>query len=715
MNLWPFGGDDDGSDEDEERKEEIDELLSKYDRKFEQLSAEAPGRVESREYQAYKEAEEAHRQQNWYEKLVNRIAFFRFDFEDLRGEHERSLALLQYDVEPDQVAPAAVVVGLVALVGAALTLMLNIPSVFHLGAFVVPLVLFYYMLKYPALRAKGKVVQSSESLILAVLYMVIYMRSSPSLEGAMAFAARHLQGPVAEDFKLMLWEVDVREKITIEEALQEYIAVWKPYNEGFVEALSLILSSRSEAEEESRNALLTEAIDQFLTDTQDRMEEFARGLKLPVMLLHGIGILLPVLGIILFPLIATFMGGEGMLLYLGFVYNILLPLIGFAVIKNLLVSRPISFSSESGQLTDAKPGKVTVTALGRSISFSAFFVSVPLFLLMVAWPATHYYGIIASSASFPISPSTVTLLQEMWLMIAVAIPAGLHLILGYRSVLKKQDEVREMEEEFPEALFELGKLLHRGQPIETAIGKVGKAAGTLKITALFDIIGDNIRNQGMTFREAVFDPEMGAINEYPSQLISTIMEIIVQSARKGPQVAARSVDSIADYMKDIQQTQKRLQELLGDTLSSLKFLSFVLAPVIAGIAVGMGSVISISFSVIGGTVNQTGVVNGSAGGGAGGAGAAAGQGLSGGSVGLLSVFNFQNAIPPGLLQLVVGLYLLELSVMIGVLHTRLAEGRNPPRRNHLIGQILIGSIVFYTLTVMVIVMIFGGMIRGVVV
>ncbi|MFB6200116.1 MAG: hypothetical protein ABEJ83_04505 [Candidatus Nanohaloarchaea archaeon] len=696
-----FGDDDEGS----VRDEEIDRILDEYD--VGETGDE--GRVKSREYQEYRKAEREHKKRTVYERFVDLTSFFTFTFEDMEEEHRNSLNLLQYDIDPEQVAPASIVAGAFTMaVAAAVVFFLPwLPTVFKVGALLMPLTVFYYLLKYPSLKARQKVVESSENLIMAVLYMVISMRASPSLERAVAFAARHLRGPIAKDFKTILWKVDMREQLTMRKAVRDYVQVWKPYNKGFVESVNLLISSLSEANEEKRNEILSDSINQFLDNTRDQMKEFAQTLQMPVMVLYGLGILLPVLGTVLLPLIATFMGGGGIIYYLIFFYNILLPALVVFIMQNLLVSRPVSFSSRSGKLEGVEGGKIEFEVLGREIRVNVLFLSIPLFIILAAWPATHYYSIIASGSGFPVSPSTVTLLREMMLVLAVAVAGGAHLILGYRSVLEKQKEIEDMEREFPQALFQLGNLLDRGTPVEVAVSQVGEEVrGNLEIAGMFDRISENIRRQGMTFREAVFDSEYGALKQYPSKLMETVMEITLESTERGTSLAAKSLQHISSYLQDIQETQERLEELVGDTLSSLQFLGYILSPVIAGIAVGMGSVISISFSAIGGTINNT-AANATA-------GAGAPTGISGGSVGILSVFNFQSVIPPGVLQLVVGVYLLQLSAVVGTLYVRLDEGRNPPRRNVVVGRMMLSSLIFYTLTVLVIVLVFGSMIRGVV-
>ncbi|MDY6776718.1 MAG: hypothetical protein SVQ76_01270 [Candidatus Nanohaloarchaea archaeon] len=704
-----FGSDDssDGEDEEgmgEERREDIEDILEKYDERFEEAGIEPTGRVESREYQQYKEAEEQHRKKTWYEKLVNRLSLFEFNFSDMEQEHRQALALLYYDIKPSQIAPTALILTVLSSLLILPVFLSPLPAIFKIMALSIPPAVFYYIVKYPSLKAKRRVVDSSEDLILAVLYMVIHMRSSPALEGSVSFAARHLDGPVSRDLKLLLWRVDMRQYNSIREGLEDYMSRWRPYNKGFVQALNLIMSSTEEANEEKRNEILTEAVENLLDFTRGQMNDFAKDLQAPVMVLYGIGILLPVLGVILFPLVATFMGGGGMVYYLFFLYNILIPLIVFILMRNLLLDRPLSLSSETGRLEDINPGSVGIEMGDKRYNVNAAFLAVPLSILLMLWPAPHLYNIVFGQASFPIDPGLTTLFREMMPIIAVSLPLGFYLIGGYREIVEKQVNVRRMEEEFPEALFELGNALERGQPIEIAVSEVGRSHENLTISKFFTEVSSNIRDYSMTFKQAVFDSEQGAIQMYPSKMIRTVMEVISESTQKGTKVAAKSMQSISNYLKNIQQTQETLEDAVDDTLSSLKFLAFVLAPVIAGVAVGMGSVISISLYSIGQVTNQT-AVNQSAQGPGGGLG-------GGGATGLSGILDISSVIPPGLLQMIIGFYLIEISFLVGTLLVRVKEGKNEAKRNTTIGKILISSTVIYVITVVILVVVFGGILRG---
>ena len=69
---------------------------------------------------------------------------------------------------------------------------------------------------------------------------------------------------------------------------------------------------------------------------------------------------------------------------------------------------------------------------------------------------------------------------------------------------------------------------------------------------------------GMSLEEAIFNLNRGAIIYYPSNLISTSMRILIESVKKGLKIAAQSLMSISEYLKNINKVEQRLKDLLAE-------------------------------------------------------------------------------------------------------------------------------------------------------
>ena len=72
-----------------------------------------------------------------------------------------------------------------------------------------PFLGFWYILTYPGFQASIIKVQAGDEAIKVVLYMLIYLKLNPSLEGAANFAAKHAKGPITEDIKKAMWDLEV--------------------------------------------------------------------------------------------------------------------------------------------------------------------------------------------------------------------------------------------------------------------------------------------------------------------------------------------------------------------------------------------------------------------------------------------------------------------------------------------------------------------------
>ena len=103
--------------------------------------------------------------------------------------------------------------------------------------------------------------------------------------------------------------------------------LWKDWNPEFLESFHLIEGSLYEVDENKRIALLDKALQVMLDSTYDNMLHYAHNLNSPITILHMLCIILPILGLIIFPLIGAFLGGLVKWYHLFFLYNLILPIL----------------------------------------------------------------------------------------------------------------------------------------------------------------------------------------------------------------------------------------------------------------------------------------------------------------------------------------------------------------------------------------------------
>ena len=185
-----------------------------------------------------------------------------------------------------------------------------------------------------------------------------------------------------------------------------------------------------------------------------------------------------------------------------------------------------------------------------------------------------------------------------------------------------------------------------GLPAEIAFGKVAESTKYQKTHDFFSLVNQNIQQSGMSLESAIFDRKRGALIFFPSPLISTSMHILVQSVKKGLQVAANSLMAISEYVKNINKINQRLKDLLAEIVSDMKSNMTFLAPLLAGIVVGLSAMITLILNKLQ-TFQES---------------LSSGSDISGlGDIGnITNLFDITQMISPYFIQASIGLYIVEI-------------------------------------------------------
>ena len=708
-------------------KEDIKEILNnmkKEPKPNNNKNSSKGSQLYSKSYKNFLDEEENRQEDSKYEKFCKWSAgiFQISGGESTKEKIDPPLRLLGWELTPGMVISATIMTGVISLAAWSALMMANtilggiIPFSLMIILLVIPIVATGYTYMLPVYKAKNKVIKSSGEIILSVLYMIVYLRKNPNLEGAVRFAALNLEGPISKDFKGILWQIQVGKVHSIEVALEDYKNRWRAYNEDLIESLNLIETSMEEKNPRRREELLQRSIDTILEGTQEKMKHYAQGLKTPVMILNAMGAMLPVLGMIMLPLVSIFMGGAITPLHLIIIFNILLPVTLYWFMQRILSSRPPTVASQPSNEDQLPPrGKYPFEIGENTYNLPVWPIGIAIFLI-IGLPGLIGYFIYPTF--FPIpefdpantpnifisgdQPNAINMLMRSQLIIlGLGLSIGITKVLGNTKRKAAEEEIQKIEQQFPNALFALGNKISGGTPSELALKEAADSTEGMEISGLFRTASDNIRRMGMTFEESIFNEKYGALKDYPSQMIETIMNAVLKSSEKGTKMASSAMLTISEYLDNIHKTQEHLNDLMEESTTTLQLLAYMLAPIVSGIAVGMSQTI---ITAIGSLSGATDGIEQDASGGESLPGAGDGPG---GMDGILT--NLDTVIPPELLQFVVGIYLIQLLYILGTFYMKIVEGENQTYKNMFIGKILISGITFYTITVVIISLLFSGM------
>ncbi|MFH1181375.1 MAG: hypothetical protein V1702_00280 [Candidatus Woesearchaeota archaeon] len=570
------------------------------------------------------------------------------------------------------------------------------------------------LIKMPEFLGNNWRLSASNQMVQCIFYIVTYMRHTSNLELAIKFASEHLPQPLSLDLKKVIWDVETEKYETIKDSLENYLDTWTNYNQEFIEAIHLVEGSLYESSEEKRISMVDKSLEVMLQETYEKMLRYSHELKAPITMLYMLGIILPVLGLVILPMIASFMTTDvaplRIAFYIGLIYNIGLPLIIYYLSKMVLSKRPTGYGNVD--ITDIYPELKKLRNLRIKIPGIVDFYVNPIYLSLAIGGILLFIGLIPVILGAIIPDSVLVQEKPIFMgfklleyrypqggtsgeligpyglgssLISLLIPlaAGLGFGLYYRirsaNVIKIRDNTKKLEDEFVSALFQLGNRLGDGIPAEVAFGKVADVTKGTQAGTFFSLVDFNMRNRGVDLEDAIFNPKYGAILSFPSNVIVSSMKVLVESSKKGPKIAAQAMINVSEYIKDIHRVDERLKDLMADIVSDMKQQVKILAPAIAGIVVGITSMI---VSILGRLTDQISAISSS-------------SGATGASVpaGLITLFG--DGVPTYFFQAIVGLYIVQIVYIMTTMLNGVENGADKLAERYQLGQSLINTTLIY--------------------
>ncbi len=731
----------------QDRKQEVEEFVRRYDERIKK-GLEGVGRLEVSESQGpprsieYQEFREAFlpRHATWYEHACNlsektlKLA----PDEKKRKAYEEALSIAHIQATPEGVLSFAILgPAMYVIVGLLISILLLNSFFFAMFFLITGALLLLPLQNLPLHLANAWRMRASNQMVICIFYIVTYMRHTSNLELAVRFAADHLAPPLSVDLRKVLWDVETEKFENIKESLDAYLETWKQWNMEFIEAFHLIEGSLYESAEERRLELLDKSLDLILDETYEKMLHYAQNLKSPITILNMLGIIMPILGLVILPLVVSFMC-QVQWYHLAMLYNIFLPIVVYYMGKNILSTRPTGYGDTD--ISEENPEfrkyrnllfriagfEVRIKPVYLSVLVFAFFIFVavlPLFLHAVT--AQDRWDIIVTDedklmtvvGEYEVKQEKFALLGykeskgcppgegdigrvvgpfgigagllSVGYILAAGIGFGFFFMFKSKNVIKIRDQSKKLENEFAAALFQLGNRLADGIPVEVAFGKVASVMEGTTAGSFFETVASNITRLGVSVDDAIFNPRYGVLISYPSKVIESSMKVLTESAQKGPRIAAQAIISVARYIKEIHRVNERLKDLMADVISSMQSQVRFLTPVIAGIVIGITSMISTILGKLSTQLREISATGGTAPGG----------------TGIISLFG--DGVPTYYFQILVGLYVVQITYILTILINGIENGEDKLAEQFGLGRNLLRSTILYCIIAFIVMLIFN--------
>ncbi|MDO8428957.1 MAG: type II secretion system F family protein [Candidatus Diapherotrites archaeon] len=600
-------------------------------------------------------------------------------------ELQEAVRFLNWDLKPAEFSAASklalIISLLIGLIIAVIAINLGPVSDFLKGAigdlgpmvvFAVPLVLALYITNFiqqfplnAALMEQRKALTYVPEII---GYLIMSLKLTPNLEKGLEFASKNGKGKISEDFKKILWDIQLGTYDTVAEALDELAYKWGKYSSEFKQALMMVRASILEETEAKRYALLDKTMENILASIKDKMEQYARDLSQPSIVLFYIGVLLPLILIIILPVGSAFTGSPlAQPLVLILIYNVGIPLFAYFYALKVIRTRPPTY--EPPIIQDNYPGlpKKWKMKLGTTEMDVRFLVAI-VFVLGIIFsvglstqglppkflmPDQTEQQIVAADKSYAevldragrtpdYFDDTGTLYQQyvrqglseekaldkvkldraqffntaendvtpslLVFGVIITFAICIYLFFHYSTVYKRkaQMEIMELESEFKDSLYVLASRLGESRPVEEALEHTRRFLPNLKISErVFGKTIDNIRMMSLPLEQAVFHPVYGSLVNVPSKIVQGGMKIMVDSVQLGVNVAAKTLISLSLQLENSEKVNKVMRDLVSEITNMMITMSTFIAPVVLGITTALQKVVMVTLaSIIGSNISN---------------------------------------------------------------------------------------------------------------
>lgn len=677
----------------------------------------------SYEYQEYLKQELKAVKLPFYERICKFFGrFVKFELgEGMKEKHSRYIRIARMNVTHEEIGGTLIITTLLwILILTPFTIIFPSPLRFFIWG--LPIFWAYYILSTPGFKAEVVKIQSSDAALRAILYMAMYLDMNPNLEGALRTAAVHTSGPLGKDFKKLLWDVSIGKYLSVKDALGHYMPLWREWSKDFVKSLEFLINSVMRSGNE-RRMLIKKSQDYIIENTYENMQQYARNLRSPVNIIHMFGIVLPIVGLIMFPLISIFLhcgtepGAGGCInpWYLVMGYWLVNPSLLFFIVHRQISKRPGAFSYPSIEHLSNLPSKDSIIfRLGdKNFYLPLLPVAILVGFIISIFGIVHLFFLLAGYLQYANAPDRIEfsrfmeslyedeiLMRDMIQIMTLLWGIIIALLIYFVGRSYKRKKIREMIEEIEKGidlgLVEMENSLSRNIPVERALydviseyEKIGE--GKSPMHNFFLEVLRKIEQMGLTFADAVFS-RVGAILRYPSLLLRNVMRVIVNSIPRGTRILVQNIRTVGEYIRNTKRVENLIKSILDEVLGSMRMLAGFMSPMMCAMAASIGVFILKIFHRISKAIENIEEQFGSS------TIAAAHQKLNEGPFAMLS--NFDQQIPPTLTTLIVGVYLIEVTLILSYFMNGVEHGFDEINRDLTIGRYLFMAGILFTVLVL---------------
>ena len=532
------------------------------------------------------------------------------------------------------------------------SLLMTLMSV--LFTIVVPFMGYFFIANYPFMKANSLRIKMLGFMPEAVSYMVMSLYLNPSLENAVAFASENTEEPLASDLKRILWGVYLREYDSIEDSFVSFAYEWGKWNSSFKRAMYTLRTSTMRSREEERKDTLEHASEIMMNGSKQDLLAYADGLYIPTMILFSIGIMLPLILSSILPITPI---GKRYTWLVILLFDVAIPSVFFLYSRKIIEEKPVLTIPPDLEVPMTKNERYTVITIALVVG-AVFF----------------YLGIRSSSY--------VGTSMFMW---AISIPIAIYLFFTSYPMKTERDSIVEMNDDFPDALFNLGSRIAEGEPFETAMENVVNLMRGSAVEVLFRRILYSLKTTRDSLEEILFGNK-GILKNRATKVINTSMQVAVDAMKKDNVTAGNMIISVASHLREMKSIEGEMKTKIGSATSMMQMTALYFGPITIAVTLVLYAVIVGKLEAVSSLLPNNSMF----------------------SIGFLKVHHISAYV----YSIIMVVYVFFTVLITGYFYTNVMYGRDPIQNRLELSKMLIIAPILYTVSIYFLNNFFAGFMGG---
>lgn len=577
----------------------------------------------------------------------------------------KALDLLEMKVSAGEVHSLSLAAAVLSLLATFIVIILSFAldstlSIFSIIFFAFPLILYYYIEKYPQMMLESKKTEVLGHIPAIASCLVISLRISPILEKAIEFAGENSTGYPKKLLSRMITEIHMGKSTNITVAISRFADEWGNIPE-FKAFTQLLIASTLESSEKGRWTMLDSGMNVLLGGLRDRTDQAARKLETPILVVFTFLVILPLVFIGLVPILPT-IGIDFSPLMIFFLYDIVLGVILFMAISFIVSSKPITIPPIEIPKTEKQKSEKDRLLLLAVVFIVTAGIMIPGILDLID-------SLAGLEPSFPLGTSLI--------LIGASIGLGIYLISSSYSIKRMRDDLKDEEEEFSETLRQLSVLLSSGRPLPNAMAHISDLNNG-RTAEIFSKAANNIRLFNINMHQAFFAEKGGSASKTYSGMIRGSIETIISMSGRSSKSIASVIIRLSEHIRNMRTVDMEMKKIIGNVTSSMIIIAVFVGPLVGGVATSLGYLLA---KTLGGTDTS-------------------GLGFGGLIVKTLN---------PEVMKLVIGIYVLETTAILSLFSDDLIYGKDTVIKKYHLGMYLPIAAAIFSVSVLVMQVVFLGM------